>query len=332
MQDFNWKNALKKIMFSLIIPVGIFLIFAVLTNGRTASIRVITTTFRQAIVPILICYGLMINMTTGMVNFSAGAMMLCAGIIGGNIARATGTGVMGLILVCMSITVVLGLTTGLLYNLIRVPAMVLTIGLLMVFETIPRLLYPNGIVITGAMTMLSREPYNYYIFLAMGIFFYLLMHKTAFGHNLSAVGNNQAIAISAGLDIDKIKLLSFIFGSVFLGVASVLHVSESGELRNVSSLGSMAIMMDGFMGVFMSIFLSRYCNITIAVVIGTYSMRFLSNGFVAMGFSSTARDIVQGLFLLVLLTISANAGFFEKRGADKTYAAAANQEALSIKK
>jgi ribose/xylose/arabinose/galactoside ABC-type transport system permease subunit len=71
-------------------------------------------------------------------------------------------------------------------------------------------------------------------------------------------------------------------------------------------------------------FLEKYCDMSIAVILGTFSMKMLSNGFVAIGLSSTVRDIVQGLFLLVLLVISANAGLFERRKADKEFAAMCN--------
>jgi len=84
-------------------------------------------------------------------------------------------------------------------------------------------------------------------------------------------------------------------------------------------MGSMTIMMDGFMGMFIALFISKYCDTSIAVVLGSFTMKMLSNGFVSMGLSATVRDIVQGVFLLVLLVISANAGLFERMRADKAF-------------
>ena len=328
MKNHDWKRTLKNVAFSLVIPVAIFIIFAILTKGRTATVKMFTTTIRQSIVPIIICWGLMLNMSVGMINFSAGAMMLFAGIVGGSIAKMTGTGIFGVLVFCLIVTVIQGAITGFLYNKLRVPSMVLTIGTLMVFESSPKLFFTDGVNLPTSMTLLARSPYCYIILAVMFVLFYLLYNKTAFGHNLSAIGNNQAIANSVGLDSDKIKFLSFLFGAIFLGFAAALYVSEKGELRNVSSMSSMTIMMDGFMGVFMAMFLSKYCNGSIAVIIGAFSMKMLSNGFVAMGFSATARDIVQGLLLLVLLTISANAGLIERTKADKSFAAEAGQELI----
>ena len=56
-------------------------------------------------------------------------------------------------------------------------------------------------------------------------------------------------------------------------------------------------------------------------------MKMLTNGFVAMGISSTMRDVTQGFFLLVLLVISANSGIMEKKKADREFARKCREEA-----
>lgn len=326
MKKTDVKRTVRNVALSLAIPVGMFLIFALLSGGQTFTVRMFTTTLRQSVMPIIICWGLMLNMSVGMMNFSAGAMMLTAGIIGGNLAKSTGTGVLGFALFTLVIAVAVGAITGLLYNWMRVPAIVLTIGTMLVWEAFPKMLYTGGVNLRANMTVLSREPYIYIILGFMLVIFHLLFNYTEFGHNLRAIGNNQAIANSVGLNSDRIKFLAFLYGSVFIGVAAVLYVSQQGEVRNVSAMGSMTIMMDGFMGLFISMFLAKYCNMSVAVILGTFTMKMLSNGFVAMGLPATVRDIVQGIFLLILLVISANAGLFERRRADKLFAESANKE------
>ena len=319
-------NYLIRGLKSIIIPVGVWVVFAILSGGRTATWSMTQTTLRQSVIASIICYGIILNMTVGMMNFSAGGMMLFAGIVGGNLAKMTGMGIPGLLLFCLLICIAEGIVTGLLYNVMRVPCIVLTIGMMLIWESFPKVIFEDGVNLRASMTILARSP-NCFIILAIAfVIFYIMYNKTAFGHNLRAIGSNQAIANSVGLDSDKIKLASFIIGSFFLGIAATLYVSNSGEVRNVTSMGSMTIMMDGFMGMFIAMFLSRYCNLSIAVIFGTFSMQMLSNGFVALGLSSTIRDIVQGIFLLVLLIISSNAGVFERKKADKLFAQECNEE------
>ncbi len=320
-------SMLRRAAMSLLIPVGIWVVFVIAVaiksggfDGRLISKQLITT-LRQMVQPAIICYGLMLNMSLGMMNFSAGGQMLFAGIIGGTIAKATGTGVVGLVFFCLLVCVATGAVNGLLYNAMRVPCIVLTIGMMLVWESFPKLLVPNGLNLSRnpAMTILTRQPYCFIVLAIMAAIFYVIFNRTAFGHNMRALGSNQAIANSVGLDSDKIKFLSFLLGSVFLGIGAVLYVSNMGEVRNVTTMGSMTIMMDGFMGMFIAMFIAKYCNMTIAIPFGVFTMKMMTNGFVALGVSSTVRDIVQGFFLLILLVIQANSGLFERRRLDAEY-------------
>lgn len=323
---------LKRAAMSLLIPVGIWAVFVVAVaiknggfNGALIYKQLITT-LRQMVQPALICYGLMLNMLLGMMNFSAGGMMLFAGIIGGTLAKMTGTGVVGLVAFCVLVCIAEGAVNGLLYNAMRVPCIVLTIGMMLVWESFPKLLVPDGLNLSRnpGMTFLTRQPYCFIVLAIMAVIFYVIYNKTAFGHNMRALGNNQAIANSVGLDSDKIKFLSFLLGSVFLGMGSVMYVSNMGEVRNVSTMGSMTIMMDGFMGMFIALFIAKYCDMTLAIPFGVFTMKMMTNGFVALGVSATVRDIVQGFFLLILLVIQANSGLFERRKLDEEYRKACN--------
>ena len=309
----------KNLIFALIIPVGMWAVFAIASGGRTASMAMLITTLRQCVMPSIICYGLMLNMSVGMMNFAAGGMMLCACIIGGNLAKATGTGVLGLVLFCVVVCLAEGVIVGLLYRAMHVPSIVLTIGMMLLWEALPKVLYSEGLNLTADYTYLTRNPYCFVVLAICLIVFYIIYNKTAFGHNLRAIGNNQAIANSVGLDSDKIKFMSYVLGALFLGIGAMLYASSNGEIRNVSSLGSMAIMMDGFMGMFIAMFIAKFCDMSFAVVFGVFTMKMLSNGFVALGMSSTIRDIVQGIILLVLMIISANAGLIANARADQKY-------------
>jgi ribose transport system permease protein len=254
-----------------------------------------------------------------MINFSAGAMMLFAGIVGGNLAKTIGLGWPGLLIICILICLAEGALEGLLYIAMRVPCIVMSIGMMLVWESLPKIIYPNGVNLNGPITILCKQPWCFWVMGVTAVIFYIVYNKTPFGHNLRAIGSNQGIANSVGLDSDRIKFAVFTIGGLFLGIGAALYISSAGEQRNVSAMGSMTIMMDAFMGMFIAMFISRYIDTSIAVVLGTFAMKMLSNGFVAMGLSATVRDIIQGVFLLVLLVISANAGLIERTRANKAF-------------
>ena len=117
------------------------------------------------------------------------------------------------------------------------------------WESLPKVIYPNGVNLSGAITILCKQPYCFYVMGVTAVIFYIIYNKTPFGHNLRAIGSNQGIANSVGLNSDKIKFAVFTIGGLFLGIGAALYISSAGEQRNVSAMGSMSIMMDAFMGI-----------------------------------------------------------------------------------
>lgn len=319
-------NTIKTVM----IPLVIYIIFVVLTKGRMLSVRTVMTTLKQSFYPTIICWGIILCMSVGMMNFAAGGVILASTIIGGNLMKLTASGFFGYIMFTLLVSLVLSALTGILYNKMRIPSIVLTIGLVLTFEALPRALFSGGVMIPAKVTFLAQSPYCYIIISVMFILFYLIFNKTVFGHNLRAIGSNQAIANSVGLDSDKIKFTCFMVTGLFLGVAAILYGSIQGEIRNVTSLGSMLIMMDAFMSMFLAFFLAKFCNLTIAVFVATFTMKLINIGFVAMGVQGTVRDITTGLLLMILLAISANEGMFERMKANKKYAAEATVKYKSV--
>jgi ribose transport system permease protein len=306
-------NTLK----TLVLPVTVMALFALLTHGRSLNQRTLLITLQQSVMPIIISLALVGNLTLGMFDFSAGAVVLAASIIGGNLARATETGVPGLVLFCMLPAIVLASITGFLNNKLKVPVMVLTLGLLLVYEALPRVIYSGGATITIKMATLALAPWIFVVLAVVLVTFYILYNFTTYGHNIRALGGNEDIAKTAGLDLTRIKQIGFTISGIYLGVAAVLNMSSKGQILNVGTLGSMGTMFDALMGVFLAFFLARYCNLVIAVVIGTFTMTTLTNGFVAAGLSQYLRDVMGGIFLLVLLVFSANQARFTQWRSDR---------------
>jgi ribose transport system permease protein len=291
---------------TLALPVIVMALFALLTGGRSLNERTLLVTLQQSVLPIIISLALIGNLTLGMFDFSAGAVVVAASIIGGNLAKATGTSVPGLVLFCVLAATALASLTGFLNNKLRIPVMVLTLGLLLVYEALPRVIYSAGATISINMATLALAPWIFVVLAVVFATFYVLYNFTTYGHNIRALGGNEDIARTAGLDLARIKQIGFTISGIYLGVAAVLNISSQGQILNVAPLGSLGTMFSALIGVFLAFFLARYCNLVIAVVIGTFTMATLTNGFVAAGMSQYLRDVMGGIFLVVLLVFSAN--------------------------
>ena len=144
---------------TLALPVLVYVLFGVLSGGRMFNTRAILTTLRTTVQPAIICYALLLGMNIGMMNFSAGAIVLCSAIVGSGLSNTLGWGLPGLILFALLTSLICSAIMGALYNWLRVPSMVLGLGLMLVFEAVPRIFFPAGAVIASENGFLARQPW-----------------------------------------------------------------------------------------------------------------------------------------------------------------------------
>ncbi|HWQ73769.1 MAG TPA: hypothetical protein VN538_11335 [Clostridia bacterium] len=325
----KFKHYAMNTLITLALPVLVILVFAFLTHGRSLNARTLLVVARQSVMPIIITMALVPNMTLNMIDFSAGAVVVAASIIGTNLMNLTKTGIPGLVLFCLLTAVALTTLTGFMNEKLRVPTLVLTIGLILVYESLPRILFVNGATLKVKYTSLAAAPWIFIVLAIVFVGFYLLYNKSTYGQNIRALGGSEEIAKSAGLNVSKIKMTGFMISGIFLGVASVLYISTNGQVVNVMAFGSMGTIFDAFLGVFIAMFLSRYCNFAIGIVVGVFTMALLSNGFIAMGLEVTFRSIATGLILLLVLGFSANQERIRKWQTNRERAHAANAAFLA---
>lgn len=300
------KRRVLNIIKAFILPIAIFAVLIIGTGGRFGNSATILQILRQSVILIIIAMAIGSNMTMGMWDFSAGAVIANAAIIGALFMTNTGMGIPGLVIMCMVVAVAHSVLTGLLYNLMKVPSIVLTIGLVMIYESIPRLISVSSANIQMEDGILSQSPWCFIILGIMIAVFHILSNYTAFGNNVRAIGANISIAYSAGVNLSKTKLISFLWSGVFLGVASFMSISNSGSAYAPATFGSVVTIFDAMMGIFIAFFLQRYCNYTMGIVIGIFSMNMLNTGLVMLGLESTMRSVASGIFLVVLLIVSSN--------------------------
>lgn len=326
----NIGKKLLGILKTMILPIAVYILFGVISGGRTFNSRAVITALRTAVQPSIICYALLLGMSTGVMNFSAGAVVTAAAIIGSGISNLLGWGLPGFCLFAILTALACNTLYGLLYNWLRVPGMVLGLGMLLFYEALPRVFFPGGANLAQNIAFLGRNPYCFIVLAVAMVVFYVLYNLTPFGHNLRAIGSNQSVALAAGLNLDKIKLTNSIVGGLFLGIAAVLYLSNQGKLFCPSNMGSMTVMMDSFMGVFLGMLLARWADPSIAVYCGVLTMKIMSAGFVAVGLEQTWKDVVTGFFMLCVMAVSANALLPAKMKADKLFAAQANKERMQV--
>ena len=315
-------NTLKVIM----LPVIVYLIFLVICFERFSNWNCIYTIFIQTIIPTITAYAIAYGNICRVFDFTIGSRLVISGVIGGLLAAQYGFA--GMILGAIISAIVVGVITGVLNWWLKIPSLVLTMGLAMVFEIVgSKLAGHYGFVqIDNKYAIFGSSPNIVIIFLLSAVLFYFIFNHTVFSFHMRAVGSNEVVAKNSGIKTDLVKCKSFVYGSVFIGIAAILTLSQSGSVGAQTSLGSVTIMFKPLISVLLALVLQRICDLTVGIFIAQFTLNIIFIGLIAVGLPDTFQNVVLGFFLLVVMILFENSGrieeFKEKR--------AARQKAISV--
>lgn len=298
-------DRLKKYFWMAVIPALLFVMFTVFADGfGTGSIYIILS---QCMIPMAIGYGMCFLMSIGLMEMSAGAQVILIAVIGSKLSLTYG--IPGLFIGCMITGLVLGLVMGVAYTTLRIPSMVISLGMAMIFEVIARWIagFTANVILEKTVSMVGKAPYNFVFIACAGVIFLLIFYKTPFGFHVKAVGNDELIAKSLGVDPDRTKFLCYCMAGFFFGIAGILQTCYAGQISVKLALGSLDMVFKPMMGVMIGLELNRiYDNLLVNVFVGQLSMAIIFNGLLALGLPSTAQEISTGFFLLAVMLFSAN--------------------------
>ena len=314
-------NTLKVIM----LPVIVYLIFLVICFERFSNWNCIYTIFIQTIIPTITAYAIAYGNICGVFDFTSGSRLVISGVIGGLLAAQYGFA--GMILGAIISAIVVGIITGVLNWWLKIPSLVLTMGLAMVFEIVgSKLAGHYGFVqIDNKYAIFGSSPNIVIIFLLSAVLFYFIFNHTVFSFHMRAVGSNEAVAKNSGIKTDLVKCKSFVYGSVFIGIAAILTLSQSGSVGAQTSLGSVTIMFKPLISVLLALVLQRICDLTVGIFIAQFTLNIIFIGLIAVGLPDTFQNVVLGFFLLVVMILFENSGRLEELKEKKE----ARQKAMS---
>jgi rhamnose transport system permease protein len=172
------------------------------------------------------------------IALSSLAMGLCAG---------QGYGPWSLAAIGMIVGLLCGMFNGVLVTKIGLPSIVVTIGTMSLFRGLAQVVlgdqaittYPAGFSTIGQGYIIKWPPiaYSFGIFLIFASVFAIILHRTATGRRLFAIGNNPSAAKFSGIAVERMKLALFCLTGLMAGLAAVLLTSRIGSTRSNIALG-----------------------------------------------------------------------------------------------
>lgn len=227
----------------------------------------------------------------------------------------------GLLLGALLASVVIALATGLLNWVCKIPSLILTMALTMIFEILGKNIAGkfSFVSIDYKYAALGSAPYIVIVLLVSAVLFYMVFNYTKFSYHMRAIGSNETVSKNAGINVQAVKVQCFVWGSLFVAIAAVLTISQSGSMGAQTNLGSATLLFKPLMGIIIAVVLQPICNMTIGIFISQFTLNTIFIGLIAAGLPDTFQNIFLGVFLLAVMIFTNNVenvrGFFRKKAA-----------------
>ena len=206
-------------------------IFKMITPENFGSPKNMLSYFEASLLAAVGAVGFYFVMVMGMFDFSIGANIMLSAIVGCVFANRFGTGYIGLIVGSIVTGALVGLLNGFFYTKLRIPSMIVTTGLALIYESIAKYI-AGGVeqTLPSDLRAFGQMPGNLILAIAAFAAAYILLNYTKIGTYTYAIGSNEFVAKNMGINVNLYKVLAFIISGAFLGVMAVLTISYGSSM------------------------------------------------------------------------------------------------------
>ena len=281
-----------------------YAVFKILTPDNFGSPANLYSYLQSSIIYSVGGCGLYFIVVMGLFDFAVGANVVLSSIVG--VILSEHFGYVGFVVGCLGCGTLIGLLIGTLYNQLNVPSMIVTVGLMLIFECVA-VFVAGGVKQTLApeLRFFSGAPGNIILAVLAFVLMYFILNYTKVGTYCNAIGSNEFTAKNMGINVKKYKLIGFILLHFFVGIMAILTVSYGTTMTALTGMTTMSRNFQPLMGTFFGVAFRKYGIPISAIVIGEFIISIIFNGFVALGAPTTIQNVVTGAALLAIVALTA---------------------------
>jgi rhamnose transport system permease protein len=250
------------------------------------------------------------------------AMLIVAGDIDLSVASiiALASTAMGMVMSAgagVPVIVATGLLTGLLCGAVNgvlvagmgLPSIVVTIGTMSLFRGIAFIVlgdqafngYPREFAFFGQGYVWWVISFELVLFGACALVFWMVLHRTAFGRAVYAIGNNPTAARFSGIRVARVRFILFLLTGLMSGVASVCLTSRLASTRPSIAMGwELEIITMVVLG---GVSILGGSGGIAGVVLAAFIMGMVTFGFGLLNIPGIVMSIFIGLLLIAVIAL-----------------------------
>ncbi len=259
----------------------------------------------------ILVFPMMLVILLGEIDVSVASTMALSSVIMGMLYGAGETGVPMWLAVCVALLV--GIICGFINGIILISfrelsSVIVTISTMIIYRGIAQILLETNSVGGFAPWFkflnygeIAGVPFGIIVFVAEALIFAYVIHKTAFGRKVYAMGRNVTAAEYSGIRTSRIRLFIFTLNGLFASLAGLFAASKMSSV-----LPSMARNYE--LDVISMVVLGGVSTLggtgTVAgVVLSTLAVGMLRYGLGLAGVNSQTILVIVGLMLIIAVAV-----------------------------
>ena len=300
----------------------LLLLFFSVTSPHFFKLSNLINILRQISLLGIICMSMTMVITCGEIDLSVGAIYCLSAILAGTL-MVHNVNVIFAVIVALLVGLLIGLANGILVTFCKIPAMIVTLGMMNIARG-TALLTSEGRIINISSRNIKSPLLNSLLFFGQGRIFgipvmtlcfiivviisWFIYHRSLLGFHYKAVGGNPLAAQASGINGRGIKTLSFGFNGLFSAFAGILNTAFLSNIQGTSGQGmEMNVIAAVIIG---GTSLSGGEGSIIGTLIGVLIIGVLNNGIVLLGVSPFLQTLIIGIVIIGAVAIDT----WSKRG------------------
>jgi ribose transport system permease protein len=294
---------------------AIFIVLGFLNPKGYQTMNGIMTFFRPASPLAVLAIGEMLVLAMGGFDLSIGAIVTFVVLVSSKVLANDPANAAPAIALMIGIGALIGLINGLVVSFLKVPSFITTLGMMLLVRGAA--LYYVGGAPQGYLTDNWRQfgrnyiqdvpffvkiPYALIILIGLGLLIYILFHRTNYGKQVLAMGDNMRAAQLSGVRVKLVRVLTHVLCSVLAILGGIMiggfggvnvTIGEGMEMQAIAACVIGGVLLGGGKGS------------VINVIFGAFTLQAIVNLLNQLGLPKPYSDIIQGSIIIFVVAYAA---------------------------
>ncbi len=241
------------------------------------------------------------------IDLSVGALISLGAVLSGNVMNGEDSGILPAILFTGAVTFLIGIVSGLGITLLRIPPLVMTLGMMTVIQG-ALIVVSRGIPSGNAAPALTSFVVRPLVFGIPGVLFlwallalamWFLLRRTSFGYALYAMGSNERAAILSGRRVGRLRILLYGLSGLLAGLSGFCLLGYT--VNSFISVGDQYVLPSIIAVVIGGTSLAGGSGSYIGTAAGAIALTVLQSVLTTLEIDFWGRQVIFGAVLLLLM-------------------------------